>query len=122
MIFDPTSVNKALDAYIATIPPGKKIVLLANTDFQTRKLSLGAAVKLNDVFTAYASFTKNPGANWDGDAGVKAAFLVTGAPPPETEYEFDFGDIVDIFEDRGYSWPKALWKAVQLRMTGVVEL
>ena len=52
MIFDPTSVNKALDAYIATIPPGKKIVLLANTDFQTRKLSLGAAVKLGTIARA----------------------------------------------------------------------
>lgn len=120
MIFDPTSVNKALDAYIATIPPGKKIVLLANTDFQTRKLSLGAAVKLGDIFTAYAGFTKNPGAAWGGEAGVKAAFLV-GAEPPE-EFDFDFGDLVDIFEARGYSWLASMWMAIRLRMTGSVEL
>jgi hypothetical protein len=122
-IFDPTTVNRTLDAYLATIPPGKKVVLIANADLQTRKLSLGAAVKLGSVFTAYAGFTKDPGAAWGGDVGVKASFLIlTGNPPPGDSYEFDFGDIVDILEARGFSWPVAMWKAIRLRMTGSIEL
>lgn len=117
-LFDPSAVNKAIDAYIATVPPGKRVVLLGNANLVSKVAGAAIMLKVSDTVGAYLRVTKSPGQRIDADAGVKVAFLA-GLPEEET---FTFAELVKLLEDRGLGWIGARMGAYRLMRGGHVEL
>ena len=117
-LFDPTAVNKQIDAYISSVPPGKRVVLLGNVNLVSKAAGAAIMLKVSDTVGAYVRVTKLPGQQLDADAGVKVAFLVR-MPEDET---FTFSELVKLLEDRGLGWIAARMGAYRLMRGGHVEL
>jgi hypothetical protein len=118
-LFDPAKVSRQIDAYIASIPPGKTVVLVGNADLKSKSLSLGVAVKLHeDVLTAYARVTKTFGEDLAADAGFKVSFLY-GDPE---DGEFSYSELVQLLQCRGQGYWRSHFNAAKLVLGGTVEL
>lgn len=115
-LFDPATLNKQIESYVATIPPGKKIVLLGEASLRKKEVTLALAVKLNDVFTAYTKVSKDP-TGFEATGGVKASFLFE-----EEEDGFSYSELVAFFKSRGYGWIRAHLDAFKLSRGFDVEL
>ena len=117
-LFDPGAVNRQIDAYIASVPPGKRVVLLGNINLINRQAGAAIMLKVSDTVSGYIRVTKIPGQSLESDAGVKIAFLA-GMPEEET---FTFSELVKLLEDRGLGWVGARMGAYRLMRGGHVEL
>lgn len=117
-IFDPASVARQIDAYVASIPPGKKVVLVGNADLTGKKLSLGVATRLaGDLLTAYARVTKPLGQKLEADAGFKVSFLVE-----EAEESFSYTELVKLLRYLGQGFWRAHLNAAKLALGGEVDI
>lgn len=117
-LFDPGAVNKQIDAYIASVPPGKRVVLLGNVNLVSKQAGAAIMLKVSDTVSGYIRVTKIPGQRFESDAGVKIAFLA-GMPDEEV---FTFSELVKLLEDRGLGWVGARMGAYRLMRGGHVEL
>lgn len=117
-LFDPGAVNKQIDAYISSVPPGKRVVLLGNVNLVSKQAGAAIMLKVSDAVGAYVRVTKIPGQRFESDAGIKIAFLA-GMPDDET---FTFSELVKLLEDRGLGWIGARMGAYRLMRGGHVEL
>lgn len=117
-LFDPSAVNKQIDAYIASVPPGKRVVLLGNVNLVSKQAGAAIMLKVSDTLSGYIRVTKLPGQHFESDAGIKVAFLA-GMPSEEV---FTFSELVKLLEDRGLGWVRARMGAYRLMRGGHVEL
>lgn len=117
-LFDPGAVNKQIDAYIASVPPGKRVVLLGNVNLVSKQAGAAIMLKVSDTLSGYIRVTKIPGQHIESDAGFKIAFLA-GMPDEEV---FTFSELVKLLEDRGLGWVRARMGAYRLMRGGHVEL
>ena len=101
--FDPVAVNKQIDAMLATVPQGKRGMLIAHADLANRKLSAAVLFKITDSVGGYARVSKTVGGGVDADAGVHVSFLYGN---PELD-EFDYAELVALFKARGQGWVRA---------------
>lgn len=116
MIFDPAAVNRQIDSFLATVPEGKKVTILAHADLMQKKVSGGVAIKLFDGASAFARVSKTFGGPTEADAGIRISFL---AGPPDT---FSYAELVEVFKARGQGWVKAHMNAWRLFEGKEVEL
>lgn len=117
-LFDPGAVNRQIDAYIASVPPGKRVVLLGNVNLVSKQAGAAIMLKVSDTVSGYIRVTKLPGQHFESDAGIKITFLA-GMPDDET---FTFSELVKLLEDRGLGWIGARMGAYRLMRGGHVEL
>lgn len=117
-LFDPGTVNRQIDAYLASVPPGKKVLLLGNANLSTKTASAAVMLKVTDSIGAYVRVSKTAGAPVDADAGVKIAFLA-GLPDEEP---FTYAELVAVFKDRGFGWIRSHISAYRVVQGGSVEL
>lgn len=117
-LFDPGTVNRQIDAYLATVPPGKRVLLLGNANLTTKTASAAVMLKVSDSIGAYVRVSKTPGQPVESDAGVKIAFLA-GLPD---EDPFTYAELVALFKDRGFGWIRAHISAYRVLHGGSVEL
>lgn len=115
-LFDPNTVNKQIDSYLASVPPGKRLVLIGNANLSTKTASAALMIKVTDNIGAYVRVGKAVGKPTDADAGFKISFLAEPVP------EFTYSEIVAILKDRGLGWVRSHIYAYRLVQGGTVEL
>lgn len=127
-LMDPVAVNKQIDAFLASVPPGKRAVLLGQASLSERRLGASLVVRVTDNIGAYVRVGKTQGQKMDAEAGVKATFLIGPQGSPEKlRYlmgtdPFTYAEIVDIFRARGFNWVRSHLYAYRLMRGGEVEL
>lgn len=123
-LFDPGAVNKQIDAYLASVPPGKRLLLIGSADLMSKKASASIVLKVSDSVGAYVRVSKTVGGVTEADAGVKIALLVDmpGQDTPDPEEPFTYAELVAVFKDRGLGWVRSHLYAYRVVNGGTVEL
>lgn len=118
-LFDPGAVNRQIDAYLASVPPGKRLALVGNANLNTKTASVALMVRVSDHFGAYVRVGKTVGGQVEADTGFKASFLVeSGQPVPV----FSYPELVAVLKDRGLGWIRSHLYAYKLMRGEAVEL
>lgn len=123
-LFDPGTVNRQIDAYLASVPANKRVVLLGNANLVTKQLGGAIMLKVDDTVGFYVRVSKAPGQPLESDAGIKIAFLA-GLPPPDegdTDDYFTYSELVAVLKDRGFNWLRAHMGAYRLLRGGEIAL
>lgn len=115
-LFDPNTVNRQIDSYLASVPPGKRLVLIGNANLATKTASAALMIKVTDSIGAYVRVGKAVGKATDADAGFKVSFLAEPVPV------FTYAEIVAILKDRGLGWIRSHLYAYKLVQGEAVEL
>jgi hypothetical protein len=108
-MFDPAAVNKQIDAVVASVPAGKRVLVLADGQLSSKTLRAAIVIRISDNVGGYVRVSKSPGQKLDGDFGVSASFLLDN-----TSDEFDYDDVVEVLRGRGFGLFKAHWQAYRL--------
>jgi hypothetical protein len=108
-MFDPAAVNRQIDAVVASVPSGKKVLVIADGQLTSKTLRAAIVIRISDNVGGYVRVSKSPGQKLDGDFGVSASFLLDG-----DRDEFDYDEVVELLRDRGFGLFKAHWKAFRL--------
>lgn len=120
MLFDPTAVNKQIDALLLSVPQGHHVCLTANADLLTKRASAALMVKMGDHLGAFVRVSKTAGGAVESDAGLRVSFLVSQAP--EVEDVFTYNELVALFKDRGCGFVGSHINAYKLLNGWDVEL
>lgn len=118
-LFDPAAVNKQIDAYLATVPPGKRVTILGQADLMSKKASAALIVRPLDHVGAYVRVSKTPGQKVEADAGFTVSFLLDQQFPDDG---FSYPELVEIFRARGWGWIRSHMAAYKLLRGWGVEL
>jgi hypothetical protein len=116
-LFDPSSVNKQIDAFLSTVPPGKKVILLGQASLREKKGSAALVVRVTDNIGAYARVTKTVGQELEVDGGFKITFLLE-----DHDDSFTYSELVEVLKARGKGWIRAHIDAYKILNGQVVEL
>lgn len=119
-LFDPAAVNKQIDQYLATVPPGKKVTILGQVNLVNKNASAALIVRPLDHVGAYIRVGKTPGQALEADAGFSVSFLA--AVEHLAEDGFSYSELVEIFRARGWGWIRSHMAAFKILRGWGVEL
>jgi hypothetical protein len=121
-LFDPGMVNRQIDGYLASVPPGKRVCLLGQANLLSKQASASIVLRVNDSIGAYVRVSKTLGGATEADAGVKIAFLYGGQAEVPADLTFTYPELVAVFKDRGMGWVRSHISAYKLLHGQEVEL
>jgi hypothetical protein len=108
-MFDPAAVNKQIDAVVASVPEGKRVLVLADGALSTKTIRAAIVIRISDNVGGYVRVSKTAGQKLDGDFGVGVSFLVD-----QGDDEFTYEEVVALLRGRGFGPVKARWQAYRL--------
>lgn len=111
-MFDPAAVNKQIDAVVASVPEGKRVLVLADGALNTKTIRAAIVIRISDNVGGYVRVSKTAGQKLDGDFGVGVSFLVDTVETPDDGFTYE--EVVALLRDRGFGPVKARWQAYRL--------
>ena len=117
-LLDPVTVNRQIDAYLASVPAGKRVVLLGQASLVEKKAGATLVVRATDWAGAYLRVSKVSGQKLETEAGFKISLLYDD---PDVLH-FTYPELVEVFRARGFGWVRSHLAAYRLMKGGEVEL